>query len=102
MVETATFIVTGHMRPKKRRAKCFTIVQASAPSRPIPKTREGEETAQDGRGRAPDAVSTIQRALLQSPVEVRKTNSQLRLPQIVMYVARDRSRTSWPTCEFAS
>jgi len=40
-VKTVTFTVTRHIRPKKRCAKCSTIVQAPAPSRPIPKSFAG-------------------------------------------------------------
>jgi transposase len=40
-VKTVTFTVTRHIRPKKRCVKCATIVQASAPSRPIPKSFAG-------------------------------------------------------------
>jgi transposase len=39
--KTVTFTVTRHVRPKKRCAKCATIVQAPAPSRPIPKSFAG-------------------------------------------------------------
>jgi transposase len=40
-VKTVTFTVTRHIRPKKRCVKCATIVQAPAPSRPIPKSFAG-------------------------------------------------------------
>lgn len=40
-VKTVTFTVTRHIRPKKRCMKCATIVQAPAPSRPIPKSFAG-------------------------------------------------------------
>jgi transposase len=40
-VKTVTFTVTRHIRPKKRCSKCSTIVQAPAPSRPIPKSFAG-------------------------------------------------------------
>jgi transposase len=40
-VKTVTFTVTRHIRPKKRCVKCSTIVQAPAPSRPIPKSFAG-------------------------------------------------------------
>jgi transposase len=39
--KTVTFTVTRHVRPKKRCLKCATIVQAPAPSRPIPKSFAG-------------------------------------------------------------
>lgn len=40
-VKTVTFKVTQVIRPKKRCVKCATIVQAPAPSRPIPKSFAG-------------------------------------------------------------
>jgi transposase len=40
-VKTVTFKVTRHIRPKKRCTRCATIVQAPAPSRPIPKSYAG-------------------------------------------------------------
>lgn len=40
-VKTVTFTVTRHIRPKKRCPKCSTVVQAPAPSRPIPKSFAG-------------------------------------------------------------
>jgi transposase len=40
-VKTVTFTVTRHIRPKKRCAKCSTVVQAPAPSRPIEKSFAG-------------------------------------------------------------
>jgi transposase len=40
-VKTVTFQVTRHIRPKKRCSKCATIVQAAAPSRPIPRSFAG-------------------------------------------------------------
>jgi transposase len=40
-VKTVTFKVTKVIRPKKRCVKCATIVQAPAPSRPIPKSFAG-------------------------------------------------------------
>jgi transposase len=40
-VKTVTFTVTRHIRPKKRCVKCSGIVQAAAPSRPIPKSFAG-------------------------------------------------------------
>lgn len=40
-VKTVTFTVTRRIRPKKRCSKCVTILQAPAPSRPIPKSFAG-------------------------------------------------------------
>lgn len=40
-VKTVTFKVTRHIRPKQRCTRCATIVQAPAPSRPIPKSYAG-------------------------------------------------------------
>jgi transposase len=40
-VKTVTFTVTRHIRPKRRCAKCSTVVQAPAPSRPIEKSFAG-------------------------------------------------------------
>ena len=40
-VKTVSFKVTRHIRPKKRCTRCPTIVQAPAPSRPIPKSYAG-------------------------------------------------------------
>lgn len=40
-VKTVTFTVRRHIRPKKRCPKCSTIVQASAPARPIEKSFAG-------------------------------------------------------------
>lgn len=40
-VKTVMFKVTRHIRPKKRCTRCATIVQAPAPSRPIPKSYAG-------------------------------------------------------------
>jgi len=40
-VKTVTFTVTRHIRPKKRCSRCSTIVQAPAPSRPIPRSFAG-------------------------------------------------------------
>ena len=40
-VQTITFTVTRHIRPKKRCSKCSVIVQAPAPPRPIEKSFAG-------------------------------------------------------------
>jgi transposase len=40
-VKTVTFTVTRHIRPKRRCAKCSTVVLAPAPSRPIEKSFAG-------------------------------------------------------------
>jgi transposase len=40
-VKTVTFTVRRQIRPKRRCAKCSSIVQAPAPSRPIPKSFAG-------------------------------------------------------------